>query len=81
MILSAQGREYYQLSITTDPVTATTDWEASFDGGKTWVAVAGPNAPAATPAGQTVPASMNPLVRLAAAPELIVRGAPRISLT
>lgn len=36
MKLPSTGREYYALEITTSPAVAA--WEASFDGGATWVA-------------------------------------------
>lgn len=91
MILSPAGREYYALTITTTPATQPTDWEASFDGGTTWVAalnvsgnsawlVRGTNA-AAGSAVAVLTTSISPLVRLTANPELVVRGAPRIELT
>lgn len=88
MILHRQGREYYALTITTSPTTQPTDWSASFDGGTTWsVATAVNGASAWLVAGATADAtgavavlsrSVNPLVRLTANPEIVVRDAPRI---
>lgn len=88
MNLNRHGREYYQLEITTDPVTAPTAWEGSFDGGGTWIAalsvsgraawlVEGAAAPPPVQ-GQVVVDTVQPLVRLTDNPEVIVRDAPRI---
>lgn len=92
MKLSSYGREYYELTITTSPATIPTDWEASFDGGATWITalnvsgnsawlVRGTNAPAGA-AVAIITASLNPKVRLTLSPEIIVRDeTPRIGLT
>lgn len=88
MNLNPHGREYYEVGITTDPTTAPTDWEASFDSGDTWVAaidvgghaawlVEGAAAPAPA-AGVVLTVGVQPLVRLTDNPEVIVRSAPRI---
>lgn len=86
MRLSPSGREWYTLEISTTP--AVTGWDASFDGGATWVAstavgsdgyyrwlVAGPSA-TDNPAGTTVlPLNRTqPKIRASANPELIIRG-------
>lgn len=91
MILSTFGREYYALTITTTPVTQPTDWEASFDGGTTWVGASNVNgnsawlvrgtSAAAGSAVAVISRSVSPLVRLTTNPELVVRGAPGIQLT
>lgn len=87
MRLNPLAREYYTLAITTDPAV-TSGWEASFDGGTTWVAgtvttsgtswlVAGAQA---DPTGATVIAqTTEPIIRATQAPEVIVRKAPRIT--
>ena len=91
MRLQRQGREFYQLQISTDPPVEA--WEASFDGGDTWVSgeaavveavavhrwlVAGPDA---GPGGGTVIASsVTPMIRAIEAPETIVRTAPGITV-
>ena len=88
MKLHPLGREFYSLTVTTEPAVAA--WEASFDGGETWVAgesagaafrwlVAGPDA---TPGDATVLAgSVAPIVRATDDPEVIVRRAPTIYVT
>ena len=93
MRLHPDAREWYQLQIDTLP--AITGWEASFDGGTTWAAgaagtagdgtevtrwlVAGPDA---DPGSATVltASTTAPLIRAAANPEIVVRGAPLIYL-
>ena len=86
MDLSPHGREPYKVTLTTVP--AITAWEASFDGGVTWVAgtpvtgtpnqyawlVAGPSAPPA-PGGTSLAAT---LVR--GANPVLVRGTDTPSL-
>lgn len=90
MRLDRHGREYYKPGVTTDPAVDPTDWEASFDGGETWVAaiddggqaawlVAGPDAAAGT-AVAVITRSVTPKVRLLDNPEIVVRDAPGISL-
>ena len=85
MYLKKLAREFYNLSIATVP--AVTGWEASFDGGATWVAgetigdtvrwlVAGA---AADPGTATVlTTSVQPLLRVTDNPEIVVRDAPTI---
>lgn len=94
MILDSYGREYYAMTITTVPATTPTQWEASFDGGSTWITaivhpttatasawlVRGVNAAAGTSVA-TITTSLAPKVRLTSSPELVVRGAPTIQLT
>lgn len=94
MILDRHAREFYTLAITTTP--AVSSWDASFDGGTSWVTgsagtvdgvpvvqwlLAGPAAPAGAPAGTTVAATVNPLIRATAAPETVVRKAPPVTVT
>ena len=92
MRLNRQGREFYTLAITTSPAVAAA-WEASFDSGRTWTTgvetvdgwrwlVRGPDCPddPAVPSA-VVSRTINPLVRAADHPELVVRAAPVISLT
>lgn len=94
MRLRRQGREQYDLTITTDP--PVTAWEASFDGGETyktaevvaapsalalrvrWL-IAGPDAAVGSAVAQ-LSGSVRPLVRATADPEIVVRDAPRIDL-
>lgn len=94
MELSRHGRELYKLEITTTPVVAS--WEASFDGGETWVAgtaatlesgtpvvqwlVAGPLA-ALGAAVAVIASDLIPKVRALSNPEIVVRNAPAITLT
>lgn len=98
MRLSRLAREYYELQITTtatdgDPIPAD-GWEASFDGGETFVAatvvthdtedwsawlLAGPDADEGT-AVAVITSAVRPLVRATDSPEVIVRTAPRIVL-
>lgn len=94
MDLSRHGREDYTLEITTDPVTAPTDWEASFDGGRTWHTavedddgfsawlVAGRQAPDTVgDPGVELGTDSEPVVRLIDDPEVIIRDAPFITIT
>lgn len=91
MILHRNGREYYALAITTTPNTGPTDWQASFDGGSTWVtavSVSGNSAwllagAEADPTGAVAVVSrrVRPLVRLTVAPEIVIRDAPLIHYT
>lgn len=88
MNLRPDAREWYTLEITTTPTVTT--WEASFDGGDTYVAsttvgadgyfrwlVAGPDADPGT--AEVLPLAVTvPLVRSTENPELIVRSAPKI---
>jgi hypothetical protein len=87
MYLKRIAREYYSLAIVTDPAVAS--WEASFDGGTTFVAgevdgantrwlLAGPDADPG--AAIVIAATVTPSVRATDAPEVIVRDAPRVWL-
>lgn len=92
MFLSPIGVKDYRLTIITTPVFA--GWEASFDGGTSWLAgtvdgtlantwvwlVAGPHAP--SPGSATVlAADLYPLIRpVGAAPEVDVLKAPYIAI-
>ena len=87
MNLDRHGREYYKLTITTDPATTPTEWEASFDGGSTWVGatdvdgdaswlVEGPDAPPPVVGKVLAPGPVHPRVRLIEDPEVIVRRPP-----
>lgn len=86
MQLHHLAREYYTLLIDTVPEIST--WEASFDGGATWVPgehqglktmrwlLAGADA---DPTGATViSAKVMPMIRVADNPEIVVRSAPTI---
>ena len=88
MILHRQGREYYTLTIDTEP--AVTGWEASFDGGTTWAPgalngdvwqwlVAGPLAPTDQPC-MVIDRSTAPLIRAVDTPEILIRSTPTIYL-
>lgn len=89
MRINRAAKEFYALDIVTDPVV-TGPWEASFDGGETWVTgdadgagwqwlLAGPDA---DPTDATViDHSVSPLVRHTSNPEVIVReDVPRVTL-
>lgn len=91
MQLEPAGREFYNLEITASPAVSG-GWEASFDGGTTWVAgtagtvngtdvyqwlLAGASADVGT-AVATISASVVPLIRATESPELVVRSAPTI---
>lgn len=90
MDLSRFAREYYELTLTTDPVSAPADWEASFDAGQTWVDATNVGGKSAwlvagraaddTGAVAVLRHSVTPLVRLTAAPEIVVRDAPDITV-
>ena len=90
--LNRTSREFYTLTITTDPPVS--GWEASFDGGTTWVAgeptirdantwrwlVAGPAFVAdATPASILAATSV-PMLRAVDTPEVLVRRGPTITI-
>lgn len=93
MILNKRAREFYSLVISTD--VPTEGWEASFDGGLTWLAgeingdevrwlVRGPlfdpvTAPAAT--ATLIPSNVTtPLLRLVDNPEVVLERGPNIIL-
>ena len=91
MNLSTHAREFYTLTITTDPPVAA--WQASFDDGRTWHdgqptggdtrwLLRGPTVPedTARPAAP-ITRSVRPLIRATDDPEIVVRGAPYIILT
>jgi hypothetical protein len=89
--LDRHGREFYRLTITTNPPSQPEDWEASFDRGATWVSVTvvdgapawlveGPDAPQ-PPEGAVLTGNVYPLIRLVTQPEYVVRSAPRIRVT
>lgn len=90
MQLHPLAREYYALTIATDD--DVTGWQASFDHGTTWHAgdtseddgrtrwlLAGPDAD--TGDAIVISASVVPLVRAIDNPEIIVRKAPRVTVT
>lgn len=88
MYLKAAAREFYSLAIVTEPAVAA--WEASFDGGTTFVAgevdgantrwlLAGPDADPGTATVLTV--TVYPLLRAVDNPEIVVRDAPRVYVT
>lgn len=93
MNMDRHGREFYGLGITTEP--AVSAWEASFDGEATWVAgtttdgvtrwlVAGPDYDdtVGAPATATVlTGSVLPKIRAVDNPEVIIRRAPRITVS
>ena len=90
MILHRHAREFYTLTITTDP-PITGGWEASFDAGQTWVPgepagaswrwlLAGTQAPTDQPC-TIVTRSVSPLVRAIDHPEIVVRAAPTVYVT
>ena len=86
MQLHHLAREYYTLRIETVPEIAT--WEASFDGGTTWVAgehtaaytmrwlLAGADADAT--GATVVNAKTIPMLRVIDTPEIVVRAAPTV---
>lgn len=94
MILDQAACEWMKLALVTEPVTVPTDWEASIDGGTTWVTAtaidassawltagpnyAGPEAPDFTIT--TTPSTTRVKVRLVEAPETVIRSATRISV-
>lgn len=95
MQLDPEGREYYNLEITTSPAVSG-GWSASFDQGATWVAgvpgtvdgvavyqwlIAGPDAEGAGTPDATITASILPLVATTEGSERIVRPGPSIILT
>ena len=87
MRLDRDAREFYTLTIATTPTVAA--WEASFDGGTTWVAgtaaggnwrwlVAGPDAVPGT--ATVLSRSTGPKIRAVDNPEIVVRSAPGVTL-
>jgi hypothetical protein len=94
MRLNPNGREVYSVEPTLSP-TATGTWEASFDGGSTWIngtdlsngswgwLLAGPDATVGS-AVYTVPAgvtTITPLLRLTTGQEEIVDYGPVIEVS
>lgn len=93
MRLSKFGREVYSVTITTNPV-ATGVWEASFDGGTTWLTgtdegndswgwlLAGPENTGGTPAFAVTAGQTDivPLLRLTVGEEQIVERGPEIAV-
>lgn len=92
MLLPPSGAEYYSLTIITSP--QLTSWEASFDGGTTWIAaqtdadpthyfwlVKGPLSTSTTGSPTLIPTDLQPLLRATSNPEVIVREAPYIALS
>lgn len=93
MFLPPSGSEFYDLTIVTVP--QITGWEASFDGGVTWVAavtdgndnthykwlLAGPTCVGEDVSAVQITTDVQPLVRATAAPEIVVRKAPYVSLS
>lgn len=91
MILDRAACEWFKLAITTEPVTGPTDWEASIDGGETWVSahdvednsgwlVAGPDYDGAASPDFTLTSSVHVKVRLSDNPETVIRTAPNITV-
>ena len=89
MQLAKTGREYYDPGPTTTP--ALTGWEASFDGGSTWVAgdvldgrpkwlVRGPGFADDTTPSVLISENTNPMIRATDNPEVLVRRGPAIYL-
>lgn len=92
MDLNVKGREFYQLTIVTDPPVSS--WEASFDNGATWVTgepviriantwrwlVAGSGFTADSTPASVISGHVKPLVRATDSPEVIVRRVPDIYL-
>lgn len=92
MNLDPDAREFYTLTITTEP--AVTSWDASFDGGANWTTgetvagvadtfrwlVAGPDAPVGAAVAVITGRLVVPKVRATSAPEIVVRSAPRITV-
>jgi hypothetical protein len=87
MYLKRIARGYYSLAIVTDPAVAS--WEASFDGGDSFVAgevdgantrwlLAGPDADPGT--ATVIAATVTPSVRATDTPEVILRDTPRVWL-
>lgn len=90
MKLSRYGRENLKMTITTDP--PLTDWEASFDGGVTWVAgtpeddqtwwlLAGPDVEQETAVAVLSRGSHPVMVRAIDDPEIIVRSATSVTVS
>jgi hypothetical protein len=92
MQLNVNAREFYQLTIVTDP--PVDGWEASFDDGVTWVAgepviriantwrwlVSGPEFVGDATPSTTLASVGAPLIRAVDAPEVVVHRAPSIYL-
>lgn len=92
MYLPPSGVDYYTLTITTTPPLS--GWEASFDGGTTWIAgvlkvgttdtwqwlLAGPQV-AVPGSAHVIPNDLEPLIRAVSNPQVFVRKAPYIALT
>lgn len=93
MDLSPFGREVYTVGITLDP-TATGTWDASFDGGTTWLPgtdlgngewgwlVAGPDNTGGSPVWTAAAGQSvaSPLLRLVVGQEEIVTHGPAIAI-
>jgi len=89
MRLDPQARRYYRLEVTTEPFEVpATEWEASFDGGATWLPatevdglpawlIAGPYA---DPGGAVavVVKNVRPKIRVVADPEVEIENTPHI---
>lgn len=91
MRLNVHGRKFYTLQIDTEP--AVDDWEASFDGGETWVPgvtstidgvtatrwlLAGPLAPVDDELATVIADGVEPMVRATSTAEVLVEVAPFI---
>lgn len=92
MFLPPDGSEKYDLTIVTTPQVG--GWQASFDGGTTWTMATtdldpthftwllkGPLCAGADPSAILVATDIQPKIRLASTPEIIVRKAPYVSLS
>lgn len=94
MRLNSFGREVYAVQVTLDP-TASGTWEASFDGGATWLAgtlqtdqvsygwlVAGPDNDGTGAVYQFAPGTLavTPMLRLTVGAEQIVLDGPSIEI-
>jgi hypothetical protein len=97
LILHKQARAFYAVAITTDaaPEEPTSAWEASFDGGTTYVAadtsvpgvnrwlVNGPDFDPDSAAAATstpIPFGVSPKLRLIDNPEVVIERGPSIIL-
>ena len=92
MKLDREARQFYDPGPMTEPASAAANWEASFDGGETWLAptdilndrprwlVAGPDAEVGSAAVVITQDTLRPQLRLTTPPELIVVHAPYIWL-
>ena len=92
MQLSRHAREFYAVTLTTDP--PVTAWEASFDGGATWAAgsrvgvtdeyrwlVAGNAAAVGAAVAVLAPGTHPVLTRTTSGVEIVVRNIPSITVT